>query len=729
MNIKEFKIRWLRGYIQPDLFKLPVKKETAFDDFEPMIIEVEAIGSDKNYTIYPHNWFYTGIYELEKDDEGIITNTTIATASNRVLYDLKTANGEKVTKSMFPEYFKKFINNIFFEEKSPFLKVDWGDGNIIDYTSQIITTRKINIEKTECTYNDIIYASSQTITNTDGTTTTTSVPIVHHTYKEDGRYTIKIYGNISGFYKSLILSPTDSNCTLKKIIKWGNLHLRNTTNILNADNNSYTSSALNRYYKPEYIQPLSELTNGEFKYVVSTENMFYHCDLTLNDIGTSDLAMFPNLIIADNMFCGTMVDYVPDNFLKYNTKLQNITSMFYACPLTYIGNYAFANLSDCIEGHTVVDTRIYRNSNPNYFYKNNINSNIQTISTLQKIGNSVFENDINFNSWISFEGCNNKNGNWTLTQIGDYLFRNCKKLKNVSYMFQRSLRLKKVGKGLFSNCISLDNANGAFFQCPSLTTIGNDLFKNCYYLRNTDSLFYGCPKLTIPDKLFYDLKVCNSNNEVIKADGYTGSRFSMDSLFYSHTIWHYNAVPNISLEWDANNLLRDSSDVADIYNEYLNYDMFNFPQFKLGKDMFSEQFLQDCIKHNVYIYSPHNMYGATYERYRKNSDTSQLHEIRSLLSGEAPELWKYETVIYGINNMRGLFGFTNSDISNSDNNRTVTYKPEFTNISDIPLPIVKKITNEYSGNWYYNIIKDTYLGLYETPAEGGGSYTWEVEEV
>jgi hypothetical protein len=730
LNVKEFKTRWLRGYIQPDLFKLPLKNDT--DDFEPMIIEVEAISSDRNYTLYPSSWIGSvNVYHLVKDEEGIITSKS--SVGNYVLYNVTTKDGKKVTKSMFPEYFSKFLNNILFEEKEPFFKVDWGDGNFIDYTSQIVLkkNRKIFIDGVECTSDSINDSVRQTVTNSDGTTTTTIVPIVHHQYEKDGRYTIKIYGNIGGFntfYNSLILSPTASNCKLKKIIKWGNLHLRSTASMLNA-NKAYNSSSLNRYYKPEYIQPLSELKHNEFKYVINAREMFYQADITLEDIGITDLSMFSNLIISDEMFAGTMVNCIPNKFLQYNKKLQSMSSMFYACPLTYIGDYALSDLPDCMTGNTVVDTRVYRSNNPNYFYKNNIASDVNTISTLQKIGNSVFENDINFSGQVDFEGCNRNNENWSLTQIGDYVFRNCRSLKQLSGIFRYSLRLKTVGKGLFENCINLEDVNNLFFLCPSLTTIGEEIFKNCFHLKKVDSIFYGCPKLTLPDKLFYDLQVCDSNNNPIVNSTYDNKkiRLSIRSLVNSYTENTPYDAPNVYFYWDSGSFLKNSPDVADIYNEYISYDIHNFPQVKLGKDMFNKQFLQDCIKYDMYINNYIDRYACTYTKVTKITDNNELREIRSLYSGEAPDIWNYETRFIGHTN--AIFGFTESDISDSANNRAITHKPEFTNISDVPLPKVTRVESTYDSGWWYEIVKDTYLGLYETPTSGGGAYTWEVEEV
>ena len=74
LNVKQFKKRFIRGLVEPDLFKLPVE-----DEYEPMIIKILVTEENNEMTVGFYNWLgsqgdYPYYSYLDMDEEYINTN-------------------------------------------------------------------------------------------------------------------------------------------------------------------------------------------------------------------------------------------------------------------------------------------------------------------------------------------------------------------------------------------------------------------------------------------------------------------------------------------------------------------------------------------------------------------------------------------------------------------------------------------------------------------------------
>lgn len=701
MNRKELVQRWRNalGYGQKEMFYYPVKDNKSKGDFSPMILEVE-VSVEKGKTDFNlYTYGGTGInYIYKKDLDGIYFDKERSLISS-VLYNLRDQSGKKITKSeylnilrsTYSEEYEYDSLELLYEEFEPFLQVDWGDGTVNDYTKQLITaTRQVELNNTIYMYDAVIIPTNNKIT---------------HSFSKSGRYIIKISANIWSIKSDSfnIQLEDSSSCYLKKINKWGNLKLRTLNYLFNHYYNINSGESYDiEYTNIEYIQPFSELNNNEFYYIISAYDAFYNYRNELwsmsDIIGDGGMKNLPNIEYATEMFYGSNIEIIPSNFLQYNIKLRDITSMCSNSPsLKLIGNNACANLPRLL-------------SNAGCFVNNN---------NLITVGDSIFENNINLGNLsgntnvIFYKDFNLKN-------VGNYIFNNCINLKTSKATFGHCYSLEQVGNGIFYNCYKLENVDELFFLCVSLTNVGYDLFKNCYSINSCFSLFYACPKVKIPDRLFYDLKCTESNYQARGTYKGTNIRLEIELLYYSPVEFDKNCIVLPSYFGDG--------EIPDqIKSEYSNYTMETFPYITLGKEMFSPRFLSELQLYNSAILMSSQSY---YYINRMDYSNPKCTVYSSNLKGEAIPIWETPQVFRCENNVCS-FGVTESIFCDADGNSRVFHKPQFDNVDKIPLPKLFKRVYEDNSYDYYISSKQGIIFLYMIymPSSSWESWECEFEEV
>lgn len=90
-----------------------------------------------------------------------------------------------------------------------------------------------------------------------------------------------------------------------------------------------------------------------------------------------------------------------------------------------------------------------------------------------------------------------------LLSLGDYMFADCPKLRDVHQVFS-SARMRSA-VGAFQNCPTLTSVVNLFTDCKSLTDV-TDVFKGCTNIKRASHVFQNCAVLNPPVNVFDDCK-------------------------------------------------------------------------------------------------------------------------------------------------------------------------------------------------------------------------------
>lgn len=590
MNTKEFRRRWVRSKIEPELFYMPIGKK----EKEEFIFEVENVTeikwsswatysiygqstkptlnkNDENNPLYQYlpkdnNVFYHFSFDKISDDDTKSEQNRVYYYQARLFEQLKDEEGTYITKDTYPELFTDWSihnlrdnllsENMIIPNNAKFT-VNWGDGSsdTFEYTDERFLWDNIEINGKE-------YRMFRGYNN----------KLTCHTYAKKGTYIIKIIG----FLPCLSLPEGTT-----RIINWGNIGLRFFPN-------------------------------------------FSLCKNTLRDVGI--IKNLNNIVYMNCSSLGacTNVYYKTDTFKFCN----NLQSLVFAQNII-----SLERLTDPV--HELLSNCPYLVSAKSIFYSNSsTNPNLSGTITCN-IGNDILMNcpelriieDL-FYSSISY------NVNYQIQiQIGDNFLRKCPRIWSTKELFvggnytseyetisnyTRRLTyncktdIKKIGKYCLADCNGLTYVSQTF-QYSNIETIDEGLFYNNQNIRYVANLFYQCNNLrTVPDKLFYYLK---SNPDYVE-----------DYFVLYNLVYRSDFSSSLSIQ------------TAEIFE--------NIPKTKIGRNMFNESFLKKgkIIINNTFV-SPVNTFYRIVDVngmiLYDDCGTPYPAVSSSLYCGEVPNLWNY----------------------------------------------------------------------------------------
>lgn len=678
--------------VEPELFYMPVKKKEP----EPMIIKIlvtdieNVIGISfdcSNISINYEAFKYTDM-EQEYSETGVVkTDATGCYLHLYPYYNLKIKDKSKVVITDDIDYFRNAYNDCLYKPHSEeisqliyskccsfeplWCEIDWGDG----------TTENIN---------DIIEHYEDEVISYDCITFNYNRNIKKHIYSKPGEYYIKIEGNIPSlqFSKGYYLDETYANCLpiLEEVVQWGNLGLYSIQDLFYIFYYEYKAG---RFQSLDIKFP-KHVSSDSFKKVLTASRAFCYLNISENDISQEiifDFAnTFPNLLSAYSMFYGCNISYIPKYFCYNHKNILSCACMFYDNPITIIEERAFAN---CINLTTVEDLT----HSSGYPY-------------LTRVEDSIFENDHNLvEVFAAFNYVNSdyihllySDENYGLKTVGNNIYKNCKRLRRANEPFYQQTGLVSVGESLFEGCEDLIKVDYCFYGCWSLQQLGDNIFKGCSKIRMFQSFCNEDYFVNYPDKMFYDLKYYNYLKNSFNFNSFSG---------YWLTISENNGI-----------ISENSNEGLTRFLRFKNYSHNNFPTRKHSKDIFSEDFLNDCIANGDNFVNKQDLglFNSMISFNNKVSDDYEEYYHISNFTGEAFPLWKYNGLKYITNTFNNLFGFRNIKIKR-------TYKQtlkqvygvtinNYDNYIDIATaePIICIINPAGYKNYYTtsNILLDTY---------------------
>lgn len=89
-----------------------------------------------------------------------------------------------------------------------------------------------------------------------------------------------------------------------------------------------------------------------------------------------------------------------------------------------------------------------------------------------------------------------------MTNLPDYLFANCFKMKKFNLTFYQCGNLREIPGNIFANCINAETFNETFAECSQLNKIGDSLFAQCYNAKEFSATFGETAITEIPETLF-----------------------------------------------------------------------------------------------------------------------------------------------------------------------------------------------------------------------------------
>lgn len=454
MNVKQFKLRWLNHYVEPELLNVPAKKEN-FNS--PFIFENEGTncrlqfnnGLGSSPSIY-----YSDFDEIypRLTNPNILLNKCynfvdyqMNTWMYGVFKDAITEDGIRITESTHQECFTDYpinefnsglnnclegllSNNLMVDDVKGY--IDWGDGstsNIKPYWREV--TAYLGVNKIKCSLK--FY---------------TGANYLKHEYTDNkNNHIVKIFGTIPH-----IKLPVTSI----KVIDWGNIKLRSLHNIF------YDCAKITYIELPKNLQ-----------HVVNASQMFYNnAENINNDVMKLDFLLdLPSLVNACYILQYTGFSKIPENaFCK---------SKF----LTFI-DYGFSNmgnpdgiiiennvLSNCINLHSATYLCAYSN--------------------IKKVGNSFLKNCVEIICC-----CNLFSNGHMLETIGDNFMENCTSCTTVAQCFFEQRKLTTIGNNMFKNCPNIRSVYQLFYNCNLLRRIPEKLFYdikvNPQYVTNNFCFYY-----------------------------------------------------------------------------------------------------------------------------------------------------------------------------------------------------------------------------------------------
>lgn len=713
LTIKQFKKKLIRGLANPELFKLPVKDNV--DEYEPMIIKVLVTDTDNKMTInICHSSSIIGFsypyYSYIDMEEEYANNNKIQISPlqgkiqfkhsvSAFYYNFKIKDSSKVLVTDDIDYFRdstdclykshdedvtSVIYSKFCSKESPWCEVDWGDGTV-----ENCSIEHFDNDSSPFSF-DYIKRNSDMI----------------HTYENTGEYYIKIRGRIPtlSFYKTFG-KTTNYNIELQEVVQWGNLHLYIIDNLFS-----------HQWHNPAKFKMPTHIPSYSFKNVVSAYRAFYNCALDETEFSQEIIFkfvnIFPDLLLGAGLFEKTNISYIPQYFCYNHKNIISCQNMFDSCPITRIEKYAFANcnvLSDVFD-------LVYNNTS------------YQPLPLLTEVDDSVFENDINllrmdyaFN-YIDLSGYSYSdlytNDNLGLKTVGNNIFKNCKRLRFANEPFYQQAGLVSVGDSLFEGCEDLVSVKMCFYRCYSIEKIGDNIFKGCAKIRNCRDFCYENYLVNFPDKMFYDLK-------------------------YFEYLKGLSDYGNFNGYWAT--LEEDSGQIIDNGNlprflKFKGYNHNNFPIRKHSKDLFSKEYLTDCIIHGdvIFQYSSNGIFDSIIQFRNVKSEHYYDNYIISNFTEVAFPLWEiqnFKSLFKDFNRYGSIFGIRNikiqyiykHEISSGyfmEYGTTINYYDNYADIAKAA-PIICRI--QPNGHFIYTEIG--FLNMHHSPIEyDTDSETYKVLE-
>lgn len=569
-------------------------------------------------------------------------------------YNLKNANGEKISKETFPEMFwdkpyngtdenKKYRLSENMTENVPglYLEIDWGDKN---------EEGEKNIEKFSAReYKTTINGESFTYENI-----TNSYKQFKHTYTQTGEFIITVRGYIdnlaigTGFYygKNKNNSSNKSeNWKLTDVISWGDLNfkaLAGTLATVISDMNFVPKLDFKYWKKVVSICWIASYWDeGE---VWNDEK--HGLKIDWKDIGGDGFfSNFPNLTVAYDAFYQSTISYIPEYCFKNNPHIINLDGCFYNCELKYIGQYAFADLKYLTSARQIVGLNRSKSYNKRTAVAD-VAEYIKENQLLQYIGDSAFENCVNltdsgtFLNQLFMVNCELLYGKgWE--KIGNRVFKNCKSLVSQNGNSVGWIYLTEIGDEVFAGCENLQSLTYMFCGAFNLKHIGNNFFKDCKNLKDTTCTFwFNLFKLDIPEKFFYDVEYsAGSYNLGFYIDTFpTSNDLKPDTDVIDFIAGHTSTFPREHQELFR--ILRPElcQELQQKFDEgYKQYSGYNF-----GKNMFNEEFLAQLGQNGGRLVNQLDCYNGKFHVYTYDENEKLIDmELYNRNTGEIPPFWKY----------------------------------------------------------------------------------------
>lgn len=706
LNVKQFKKRFIRGLVEPDLFKLPLKDV----EDEPMIIKI-LVTEEKSemsvdfyssrsfidcpcYSYLDMNEEYNHTNNIQIQPLGGRINFSNSLYTSAIYYyNLKIKDPSKVLITDDLNYFRSIndclykphdenitdiIYSKFCTEESPYCVIDWGDGMVENCVVSCFDDDKLPFSY------DYLKACK-------------------HTYNNIGEYYVKIKGRVPhlsfrGTFNTYNnhISPIE----LQEVVQWGSLHLYDISQMFNFNKPT-------KFKMPAHVPPYS------FKNVYFAESAFDYCALDetefSQEIVFDFINTFPNLLNAGGMFRNTNISYIPKYFCYGHKNIISCNSMFYSSPITYIGEKAFAN---CDNLTTVFDLT-YNNSSH------------QPLPLLTRVEDGIFENDINLlviDFAFNYIGSSNTyslkylytDESLGLKTVGDNVFKNCKRLRLAFEPFYQQAGLISVGDSLFEGCEDLISVEMCFYRCYSLEKIGDNIFKGCTKVRNCNDFCYQDYLVNFPDKLFYDLKYYNYLKGLTDYGNFNGS-------------WE-----NISEQDGQVSYNYDDKSRLEEFLKIKGYNHNNFPTRKHSKELFSKEYLTDCVVCGDVFKGLSYIFNSMIQFDDRKSNDSVDRYIISNFTGEALPIWEiqdYQVLfssgtyyIFGIRNIKVEFISENSP---STYGITINYYDNYMDIAKAD-PILCLVFPTGTTNFIGG--QNGLLDMYYTPSESEGYKVLEFND-
>lgn len=707
--------------VEPELFYMPLgnKKES-----EPMIIKIEVINIENPIFIRLARNFTSTIYvglkafkysnmEQEYNETGkLVVDASSYKFRLTPYYNLKIKDSSKVLITDDIDYFRNPNYDCLFKQcdnsvtdiiyskcvnsQNIECEIDWGDGTK-DKCEDIIEQQENDV----LSYNRINWKNS----------------IRPHTYTKAGEYYITIKGTLPYIsfgcnqyyngtnYYNYIDSP---NIKLLEVVNWGELGLYEITDLFYNFYGIRNGNKLIHKYKMS-----KHISQNSFKNIISAERAFAYLDMNENDFSHEIIfdfvKTFPNLLYAQYMFGESKISYIPQYFCYNHKNIMNCENMFFDCPITKIGAFAFANCNNL----STVNQLTYSSNQP----------------LITSVEDSIFENDINlldifsaFNyinsSYIDSTYLNDEIG---LKTVGNNIYKNCKRLRRANEPFYQQAGLVTVGESLFEGCEDLIDVYLCFNRCFSLQNIGKDIFKGCSKVRNFQMFLNECYLVNLPDNMLYDLKYYDYLKGKITTESFNGYWLQLS---------------------EKNGVIQASDGYGNELPRFLKYKGFNhenFPTRKHSNNIFSEAFVQESIKNNSFLNlgrSSNNIFSSfiTFNNRISNNYYEYIHI--SNFTGKAFPIWKYTTYLQSLLDNADVFGFRNikvkrtfykkNDIgeyeeSGGEYDVTINYYDNYIDIATADPFYYEKYQDGYGGRYW---VKDKLLHTYYYPDE----YETETEK-
>lgn len=701
---------------------MPVKEQ-----YEPMVIKIlvtktnNKIGVGTWYGIstinISVNSYKHSDMEQEYNETGKISTQPQSSNINLTpYYNLKIKDASKVLITDDIDYFRDQYKDCLFKPcddnitdviyskcsttDSPWFEVDWGDG-IIEY-HECVTQ---HFEYENFSYDRLKFFYDNVIT---------------HSYQETGEYYITVRGKIPNInfmgnfsydgisYKNPIEDP---NIRLMEVVRWGNLSVYSISGIFE---HFYTLSRSDSQKLPRFKYKMPQhIPSYSFKNVLSADRAFVYLDMNeyefSHEIIFNFVKTFPNLLSANYMFGESKVTYIPQYFCYNHKNVMNCENMFYNCPITKIGAFAFANCNNL----STVNDLTYSSNQP----------------FITIVEDSIFENDINLvDIFAAFNYVHSEYVNSTylndeigLKTVGNNIYKNCKRLRYANEPFYQQAGLMSIGESLFEGCDDLIDVSMCFFKCFSLQDIGKNIFKNCSKIRNLSTFLYENYVANLPDNMLYDLKYYDYLKGMFNEEGFNG---------YWITIQENNGeIQQFGGDGDLSYFLK-----------YKGFNHQNFPTRKHSNNIFSEAFIQESVQDNSFftVINKGNTIFKSLITFNNTVATNYYERISiSNFTGKAFPIWEYTTYLQSLSDSAAVFGFRNIKVkkiyykktdtggyeeSGGEYCVTINYYNNYADIAAVdPLYYDEKHQDEYNRKYW---AKGKLLQAYYLPDE----YETETEK-